>query len=246
MATDSIYRIQETRHKPPSHAWDYTTFSLMVEQDDEPRKERKLKKTTSNQHPILDSINDPPLDDYAWDNSPEQYLLHNDPTQLKKTTELLTATSSQELMTQSLTDVSSSDDEVFFHPQPGSRCTKFKRVNAIRKRRVRRTLSFHVDSTSEDNSPEDSNLPHTNELQNTTISHPQEDQQRNNSGHPFRPRLLNDVQLGPQVQILTEPLHEIQDLISTSHGTRRRHGNPHNLPLDYKAFHYYGIKQTRR
>ena len=268
--TQQTLLVKEPSSKPPSHAWDYDTFCLIAEQEtnmiknrSRPRTRKTLKDTFSVDEPMEDTS-----DDYIWDDSQEQYTLY------QCTSQLPNHTSTPDSIDQSLTEMSSSDDEVFHNPQPLSRSSRFKRVVPIRKRRVKRRLIF-THSSDTDDSPED--LP-TQPPQPTPHSPPKEGQdedksspedphtpRRNPTQYPpheeertnyptriytrsrahnlsdpyWRPLQPEDVNLGPRVQYLDEPLQAIQDSIPIN-----QHRGAARSTV-YHQFHRHGIRRPR-
>ena len=206
-----------------------------------------MKVITSDiitQNTIVDSLSD----DYMWDNTPEQYLLHQGTNQTMSNDD----PQGPQLMETSLTEMSSSDDEVFFNSNPVSRSTKLKRVSALRKRRVRRTLSFsNLNSSYDDNSPEDTHTQETLNHQGQPHFHSPENHMTSRPhasiDHPPRPRRYEDVQIGPLVQDLTEPLQQAQSLIdATTQDNRRLRARSTRSSINYKSFHNHGTRQPRR
>ena len=143
---------------PPKHAWDYETFRLMVEQDADIIRKKERFPAEKRQRLLSTSIDlsEDAIDDYTWDDSIEQFTLFQITHRTVPPRNLFTCNDTGDNLTSSLTEASYSDDEVFHNPNPPSRSNRFRRINVLRKRRVRRTSSFTNPLSSDtDHSPED-------------------------------------------------------------------------------------------
>ena len=278
MSACSTLQVRKIKEKPPTHAWDYETFRIMAEQESTTKNKpryHKTKETTQDDFDSEDPTTENTDDQYLWDDSPEQFTLHQRNNVIHTRHSPVNDDTSDD-MNYSLTEVPSSDDDVFHNSSPKSRSARFKRVPAIRKRRIRRTLSFtHLPSSDMEDSSENlavttmDSTPH-NSLpkiiqQNSArdrlrsnlieISHPRSQDkthdtnaQANPQVYPIshrRPHRPTDVQLGPQVQNLNEPLETIQDLI-VPYPHRTRIIRRTRSDLDYVQLHNHGTKQPRR
>ena len=161
------------------------------------------------------------IDDYSWDDSIEQYTLLQDIHQTVPPRNTIACNNSSDSLTSSLTEASHSDDEVFHNPDPPSRSNRFRRVNVLRKRRVRRTLSFTNPLSSDtDYSSKDLQPPVKTSLYQPNRSNMENHPEETQTQHPIqnaqqyenpRPLLPQDVQLGPRVQDLSRPLQTIRN-----------------------------------
>ena len=114
-----------------------TPLSLWLKKMTNPpnARQRTRAQITPRHAPVnIDPLtNTPEEEDYTWDNSPAQYMLLQNTNQQIPTTHPTDEERTLVSTNYSLTDLPSSDDEVFFHTNSKSKSMRLKCVNAFRK-----------------------------------------------------------------------------------------------------------------
>ena len=223
LADHKVLAIETTKITPPKHAWEWQSFVDMIDMEDLCTIRRTKKNPTS----ITTLPETTSEEDLQWDNSPEQFILYqpNNPPQIP-TGHIENANLPTDLDDESpLTELDTDSDDVFNNPEPLTRSHRLKRSAAFRRRR-RRTNPNLYEPQSTDEIPTTDNEP-----------------PRNYRSRPLVPLYPNDVQLGPAVQNMSNPLIMIQPNLPTTPPRRPTRTTRSNL--DYKRFHRDGDRHPR-
>ena len=167
-------------------------------------------------------------EELQWDSSAEQFHTYQKPgseDQITPENAEPTDNSRDTDMFSTLTELDTDTDEVFNTPDPTTRSLRLKRSHAFRRRR-RRIRSTLLEPRSHD--------------EDTTTDEESSPKLQPRSKAPHHPK---DVQLGPLVQDMSEPLRVIQPTLSpTPPGRLPRPGRSN---LDYRHLHNYGERRPR-
>ena len=218
----------------PHHGWDWDTFNQLVMDD----TSSVARIRQPEEYTDLDHTDSP---DLIWDDSPVQFELSGDSFQLPQHEKNLSADLDINI---SLTDLDTTDDDVFTPRNPTRRSKHLQRSYAFRRRRSKKDRYTMVNKTdSESSSPSD--YP---PVQGIRLDQCQDLNEALNPRIPLAPEA---VQPHPSVQTLTHPLQAIQlDLQLTN--DQPQQAAPYNTrrsrrtPLDYKVYNDSGMKVTHR
>ena len=227
LATCSVIRLKGTTKQAPSHAWNWQNYAQMADEDELIYSRRGQRIPSPPQESLNDFVVEEEL---QWDNSPEQfatsYNTRNSP-ELPQSNEQIQDCSTN--TDSPLTDLPSDSDEVFTNPMSKTRSFHLRRSHAFRRRRPRTSKSPQEDYDYDTNS--------SNEDASPTLNPP-------GHIHPHsQPQTVADVQLGPRVQNLEEPLRAVQPALLTTTPPRRIRSS--REPLDYRLLHHFGVRRPR-